>query len=223
MRVDRYTRYPRAILWLVREGELTVGETAVTLRVESFYLGKSPITNLQYEAYDPDHLRSPASCGDDDPVVDVDFDQASLYCNWYARLSGKPMRLPTEIEWEYACRGGTTTRCFYGDDPRDAEPYVWDAGNSGDKVGRLADKRPNPLGLLGMLGGVWEWTSAPAVPYPPLHRDDPCAPELEGARVLRGGSFRVQRERLGSDVRWPVLPDLRQDDVGFRIARSFRG
>jgi formylglycine-generating enzyme required for sulfatase activity len=150
---DSYTRYPRAILWLVAEGELAVdGET---FHVEPFYLSKRPVTNLQYEAFAPDHRRSPASPGDDDAAVDVDFAGAHGYCEWYAGVSRKPMRLPTEIEWEHACRAGA--------------------------------------GLVGMRGGVWEWTAE---------------------QVLRGGSSCTERRE--------VQPDLRADDVGFRVARTFR-
>ncbi|NIM01784.1 MAG: SUMF1/EgtB/PvdO family nonheme iron enzyme [Acidobacteria bacterium] len=155
MRQERYTDYPRAILWLVRGGEGTIGGDVVS--VEPFYLSKRPITNLQFEAFEPAFERCVHSPEDDDIAVGIDFERARGYCDWYARVSRKPMRLPTEIEWEYACRG------------------------------------PKAFGLLGMLGGVWEWTA-------------------EG--VLRGGN--------DCAVRRVADPTLRAEDVGFRVARSLR-
>ncbi len=226
MSQERYTHYPRAILWLVRGGEVRVGDPqadaqpAFMARVESFYLSKTPITNRQYEAFDPDRQRVPASAGDDDPAVGIAFRDACRYCEWYAGVSRKPIRLPTEIEWEYACRGGSAARCFYGDDPSGSDDHAWHVENSDGKLRPLGEKRPNPFGLLGMLGGVWEWTSSLHRPYP-LAQDGQDDLETPGRRVLRGGSFRQPRASLGCGVRLGAEPDLRRDDVGFRIARGF--
>ena len=195
MRDDSYTRYQRPILWLIRGGT-TVG----SVELSSFYLSKKPVTNVQFEAYEPGFCRSACSPGDDDPATGVGFDQACGYCAWYAGVSDKPMRLPSEAEWEFACRAGTTMRAFWGDD--DAETYVWDSVNAPDGPGRYETRRTNPNGLLVMLGGVWEWTAS---------------------RVLRGGSFRDHRDALHSGLRRIESPDVRPDDAGFRLARSFRG
>lgn len=224
---DSYTRHPRTILWLVREGECTIGDDAVDrapafrVRVRSFYLGKRPITNRQYEAFAPDHLRADSSPGDDDPVVGVSFRDAATYCRWYAEISRKPIRLPTEIEWEYACRAGSTTRYFFGNDPMEGDAYLIDAANANGRTTGLASLKPNPFGLQGMLGGVWEWTASLHLPYPAQNDDGRNDPAAEGPRVLRGGSYRVTRDQLGSSVRRGADPDTRADDVGFRIARTF--
>jgi formylglycine-generating enzyme required for sulfatase activity len=200
---ENYTRYPRPILWLLREGELTFrgpdGKPGLTVGIPAFYISKTPVTNRQYEACDPGFVRLPVSSGGDDPAVGISYAQASDYCQWYARVARKEFRLPTEAEWEYACRGGTTSRYFFGTDATRADDYVWDSSNSGGRVRPPTDKKPNPFGLHGMLGGVWEWT---------------------GSRVLRGGSFRVHREQMGSGVRRAGDPAARLDDVGFRIVRS---
>ena len=76
-------------------------ESPFTAEVRPIYISKAPISNLQYEAHDPDFRRSPASPDDDGPATGISFLDARGYCEWYARVSRKPMRLPTEIEWEY--------------------------------------------------------------------------------------------------------------------------
>ena len=194
---DSYTRYPRPILWLLRGGEAFIGGEQI--HVDSFYLSKLPVSNRQYEAFDSGHRRPATSPGDDDPAVGIGFEDARGYCTWYARVARKPMRLPTEIEWEFACRAGAAARFFFGEDPDDAEPFVWDAANSEERVPPLGRKMPNPFGLYGMLGGVWEWTDSGA---------------------LRGGSFRSVRGDVGCADRLIDDSGARRDDAGFRIARS---
>ncbi len=227
--MDRYTRYPRAILWLVREGEITIGgeepesRPSFRARVDSFYLSKAPVTNEQYGAYAPDFERSPLSPGDRDPAVGLSYRDARGYCDWYARVSRKPMRLPTEIEWEYACRSGAATRYFWGADPAAAEDYVWDRRNSASHARAPEDKRPNPFGLLGMLGTVWEWTGSLFRPYPAEPGDGRDDPGARGPRVLRGGSFRLDREQLSCSLRRGADPAIPIEDAGFRVARGFRG
>ena len=221
---DSYTRYPRAILWLLREGTVEIGgdvadgHPAFQVRVQPFYISKTPISNAQFEAHDPDYRRAPASPDDDSPAVGVSFHQARRYCDWYSRLSRKPMRLPTEVEWEYACRGGEAGRGFHDDDPIDA--HVWDAGNSGGRLRPVQQKRGNGFGLHGMLGGVWEWTASLYLPYPVTAGDGRDDPDASGLRVLRGGSYRTLRAELGPGVRRGKSPDARDDDIGFRIVRS---
>ncbi len=195
---DNYTRYPRAILWLVRGGVATID--GAERPVEPFYLSKLPITNVQFEAYEAAFERDVSSPADDDAAVGVDFDRARGYCEWYAGVSRKPMRLPSEIEWEYACRAGASSRYFFGD-RADADRHVWHAGNSGEAIPPLREARPNSFGLHAMLGGVWEWTA-------------------EG--VLRGGSYRTPLDGIGCDVRRACAPGYRASDVGFRIARSLK-
>ncbi|MCP3981657.1 MAG: formylglycine-generating enzyme family protein [bacterium] len=189
--------------------------------VASFYLSKLPVTNLQYEAFAPDFARSPLSPGDDDPATGIRFGDAQNYCDWYAGVSRKPIRLPTEVEWEFACRAGSGARCFFGAEPDDAEPFVWDARNSGERIPPLRKKKPNAFGLQCMLGGVWEWTSSLYAAYPVVSGDGRDDLDSARDRVLRGGSFRVDRDTLSCSARRRADPDLRAEDVGFRIARSF--
>lgn len=204
----RYTHVPRTILWLMPgTADLAPAETGSELspEIEPFYLSKWPITNEQIEAFDPGHQRSELSPGDRDTALGVDFERAREYCRWYAEVSRKPMRLPTEVEWEHACRGGETTRYFWGDDPAPGDDYLYDADNWDGRLGAADRKKANGFGLYGMLGGVWEWTA-------------------EG--VLRGGSFRTPRAEISCNCRrGPGLGSVERgsfEDVGFRVARSLR-
>lgn len=221
---DYYTHYPRTILWLVPGGDATLGgpeadaQPIFQAEVEPFYLSKFPVTNEQFEAYAPNFERSPISTADRDPALGMSFDEATAYAQWYAEVSRKPMRLPTEIEWEYACRAGSAGRTFFADD-EDPDLYLWHGGNSGEVVPALDGKKSNGFGLFAMLGGVWEWTASPYAPYPLDPEGDAAA---EAPRVLRGGSFRTPRTEISCSLRRSARPDERFPDAGFRIARSMR-
>ena len=120
------------------------------------------------------------------PVVGVSWDEARAYCEWAGG------RLPTEAEWEYACRAGTTTEYSFGDDAELLEEYAWFDKNSGGQTQPVGAKKPNPWGLHDMHGNVWEWcqdwfdgdvlrTTSPT--------DDPPGPERGSSRVFRGGGW----------------------------------
>lgn len=205
---ERYTRYPRPILWLIPGSETGYG--GIASPVEPFYLSKLPVSNEQFEAFDPGYRRSELSVGDCDPAVGVSWQQAEGYCRWYAEVSRKPMRLPTEAEWEHACRAGSEHRFFFGEDPREADLYLWDAANSQGRLRPMDQKKANGFGLFGMLGGVWEWTAAPQQSPP------------GDSRVLRGGSFRTPREELSCASRRIALASEPVADAGFRITKSLR-
>lgn len=202
-----YAHVPRTILWLIPGGELLLGGRP--LRVEPFYLSKWPITNEQFEAFDPDHEPSARSPGDRDLATGVSWRQADAYCRWYAEVSRKPMRLPTRAEWLYACLGSSV--------PDEAPPWsatpdlierrCWHAGNSGGRVQHPERRDANDFGLHGMLGSLWEWVAAD-------EGDD-------DRRTLCGGSFGLKASELHCDLQKRESADF-ADDTGFRVARSFR-
>ena len=189
------------------------------IEIRSLYISKNPITNLEFEAFDSNHERGPASVGDDHPVTNVSFHQATAYARWYSEQSGKAFRLPTEAEWEFACRAGTTTRYFWGDSPPEGDRYLWDARTSDGCCRRVEAAPANNAGLHDMLGNVWEWTSSLHRPYPIQEGDGRDDVDAEGSRVVRGGSFRTDRTEIGSASRRSRDPNERSDDLGFRIAR----
>jgi formylglycine-generating enzyme required for sulfatase activity len=217
-----YTDYPRTILWLIPGGSVELdGET---FEIEPFYLSKWPITNEQLSAFDPAYQPAAISPGPRDVAVGGDWDQAHAYCEWYAEVSRKPMRLPSEVEWLHACRGR--------DGSRDEEAALARSpGQTGGLhgIGGLDARLPadfdriNGFGLHGMTGGVWEWVDGPPgeggdrTTGAAAGHDDPAV-----LRVLRGGSFRTAEAELSCRLRRVVERSLRADDVGFRIAKSLR-
>jgi sulfatase modifying factor 1 len=166
---------------------------------------------------------------DDDPVVNVSWNDADAFCKWLSNKEGKTYRLPTEAEWEYACRAGTTTPFHYGNSLSSTQanfdgnaPYKAPAGpfrNRGVKVGSFA---PNAFGLYDMHGNVWEWCLDwyDANYYRNSPVDDPKGPAAGTTHALRGGGF----YRTGSDCRAanrePYDRNARFDNTGFRVVRE---
>jgi formylglycine-generating enzyme required for sulfatase activity len=154
------------------------------------------------------------------PVINVNWKDAKAYCEWLARETGKPYRLPTEPEWEYACRAGTITRYAFGDSISKAKARYGLLAWSTVEVGRY---RPNLWGLFDMHGNVWEWVEDVYRSY----SEAPCdgSPQLEGkaqdTRVVRGGSFRcAESSLLRSYFRNTYKYMESEDDLGFRVAQT---
>src|SRR5581483_11557007 len=99
------------------------------------------------------------------PVICITHHAAMEYCRWLSYKTGKAYRLPTEAEWEWACRAGTTTAYSWGDDPKQAEDYAWFTDNSEDMTHPVGKKKPNPWGLYDMHGNVAEWCLDSYVTY----------------------------------------------------------
>jgi len=153
--------------------------------------------------------RQPKWSTDDTPVVNVTWDEAAAFC------SAAAGRLPTEIEWEYAARGGSNT-ARYGE----VNEIAWYAGNSEKRAHPVGLKRPNAFYLFDMLGNVWEWNADSFHPTPGLSQDEAAGEGSDGKRVLRGGSWKNQSRQIRASNRGRLLPDDREEDDGFRCARD---
>lgn len=222
MSLPTYTRYPRAILWLVRGSEFIARPSGAEFETEvgSFYISKHVITNEQYEAFRPQHVRLPTALADDAPAVGVTFDDAQAYCAWYSEISKKQFRLPTEMEWEYACAGGSRARYPWGKTAQGFEAYAWMLENAQDRCQPVGLLEANEPGLHDMLGNVWEWTASMDMPFPVRENDGREAPNTTAPRVIRGGGFRESVYDSSSGVRDVEAPGCARDDLGFRIVRS---
>ncbi len=175
---------------------------------------------------------------EDYPAISMTQHAARTYCQWLSAKTGRYYRLPTEAEWEYACRAGTTTAYSFGDDPADLEDHGWLFDNSDDAYQRVGQKKPNPWGLHDMHGNVSEWVLDQYVEAgygKPADEPDPLViPLTLYGRVVRGGSWEDDPEMLRSATRKASDPDWKQQDpqiprsiwyhtdargVGFRVVR----
>lgn len=213
--------------------------------VNTFYLGRTEVTAAQWQKFVDDtgyvtmaekghgglvrtgkgleykrdaHWKNPymAQTGNH-PVVLVDWHDARAFCKWLSDKTGRPYRLPTEAEWEFACRGGTTGD-YYGN----LDSIAWYEYNSGGGTHRVGEKQPNAYGLYDMPGNVWEWCGdrydKNYYSYSP--EVDPKGPSTGKHRVSRGGSWCSKPPRVRVSFRKHDPPGFRFYRLGFRVARS---
>ncbi len=181
---------------------------------------------------------------DDYPAICMTQHAAKMYCKWLSEKTGHYYRLPTEAEWEYACRAGTTTAYSFGDDPDKLEEHGWFYDNSDEAYHKVGQKKPNPWGLYDMHGNVSEWVldGYSENAYAKLAKKQPAAspyavPTGLYPRIVRGGSWDDDPEGLRSAARFSSNEDWKIQDpqipksiwyhtdathVGFRIVRSLK-
>jgi formylglycine-generating enzyme required for sulfatase activity len=242
------------------------------VRIEPFWMGKTEVTWDEYDTFrlsldiqrrdlaqrEADEVDEAADAvtrptreytdmtfgmgHDGFPAICMTQLAAKQYCEWLSAKTGQYYRLPTEAEWEYACRAGTTTAYSFGDDPAELEDYAWYYDNAEDTYQKVGQKKPNPWGLYDMHGNVAEWTLDRYDPefYSQFGGDQPaefpvCIPQGdEYPRIVRGGSWYDDPDLLRSAARvastkdWkirdPQLPQSKwyltdADFVGFRVIR----
>ena len=180
---------------------------------------------------------------DSTPAICMTQLAAKMYCKWLSAKTGYYYRLPTEAEWEYACRAGTKTAFSFGDDPADLDDYGWHYGNSDDKYHKVGQKKPNPWGLYDMHGNVAEWvldqyTQDGYAQFAGKSLKNPIlTPKKIDPRTVRGGSWFDDADRArsaartGSSLDWkaqdPQIPQsvwylTDAEWVGFRVVRPLR-
>jgi formylglycine-generating enzyme required for sulfatase activity len=195
----------------------------VTL-TKDFYLGKYPVTQAQWQAImgnNPSHFKGDASC----PVEHVSWDDCQAFIQKLNSPSGKRIyRLPTEAEWEYACRAGSSSTYCYGDDESRLGEYAWYGSKSGNTTHGVGQKKPNAWGLYDMHGNVWEWCQDWHGDYLSGSAIDPKGPSSGQDRVLRGGSWVDSAKNTCAANRNRYTPGNRRyfngRSHGFRLARA---
>ncbi|NOS88745.1 MAG: SUMF1/EgtB/PvdO family nonheme iron enzyme [Methylococcaceae bacterium] len=193
---------------------------------QPFYLGKYPVTFDEYALY---VLATQGQLPNDKgwgrgkrPVINVSWQDAADYAAWLSAQTGKTYRLPTEAEWEYACRAGTDSRFYWGDSEQQTTDYAWFRDNADGKSHPVGEKRPNAWGLYDMAGNVWEWVKdAYAENYQQAPVDGTAfEPPNCAARVMRGGTWIYEPFYLRSALRIGYFPSQRDDYLGFRLAQD---
>jgi formylglycine-generating enzyme required for sulfatase activity/tetratricopeptide (TPR) repeat protein len=199
---------------------------------EPFYLGACQVTRDEYQrVLGPDGVDAPPEGQDwrQLPVEHVSWEDAVAFCRKLSVLPGerkhhRTYRLPTEAEWEYACRAGSTSNWFFGDDPSDLAVYAWSDRDSADGMNHpihpVGTKEPNPWGLFDMHGNVWEWCSDwyDSDYYKKSPRTDPQGPRRKSTwRVLRGGAAYCDPDKCRCDERRYGDPTFRDSYCGFRV------
>ncbi len=192
------------------------------VKINSFAIGKYPVTQAQYQAvmgYNPSKFPN----NPQNPVERISWNHAQAFCKKLSQITGKTYRLPTEAEWEYACRAGTTTRFYFGDDANQLGDYAWYDGNSQHTTHPVGQKKPNAFGLYDMHGNVWEWCEDN------WHDNYIGAPKDGSAwfinndnrshpKRLRGGSWSNDPNFCRSAYRNGDFPDYDSLIIGFRVA-----
>ncbi len=209
--------------------------------VSSFYIDKRLVTQEQYRRLmgaNPSRWK-----GDKNPVEQLRWSEAAEFCNKRSQLEGlQPCydlktrdcnfeadgyRLPTEAEWEYACRAGTATAYFFGDNPSKLGDYAWFDKNASGRPQAVGQKRPNPWGLYDVCGNVWEWCNDfyKVDYYQESPQQDPKGPKTGETKVVRGGAWRFSAESCRSGYRYNENPGSADacfgyDVYGFRCVRK---
>jgi len=164
-----------------------------------FYMGVYEVTQEQYERVmgkNPSKFK-----GATNPVESVSSFDGEEFCKKLSEKTGRTVRLPTEAEWEYACRAGTQTHFSFGDAETDLGDYGWYRENSNNTTHPVGQKKPNPWGLYDMHGNVWEWCWDWYGNYPAEPVTDPQGPASSPSRVLRSGAYDYPADRCGSHDR----------------------
>ncbi|MBT3202236.1 MAG: SUMF1/EgtB/PvdO family nonheme iron enzyme [Phycisphaerales bacterium] len=184
---------------------------------KTFYMGITEVTQEQYERVmgkNPSKFKGPQN-----PVECVSWNNATAFCRALSKKTGRTVRLPTEAQWEYACRAGTTTRFSFGDNDRELSAYGWCSANSAGETHQVGQKKPNKWGLYDMHGNVWEWCLDYYEWNFYARRRNVNPENIIAAKyhILRGGSRISTPINCRAALRNKYPPGSRNNNLGFRV------
>ncbi|MEQ1861716.1 MAG: SUMF1/EgtB/PvdO family nonheme iron enzyme [Chthoniobacteraceae bacterium] len=248
VRAQEREKYPNftnligADLFLVASGVFAMGSRAsdaqpneqpvTTVAVSCYFMARHPVTNAQYERFDPSHAAKRAPWANDrHPVIHVTALEAERFCEWLSRLESRRYRLPTEAEWEYAARG-LDGRSYPWGDNLDAghyanfadacctlpwrDPRIDDGWAQSSPVGAYP-KGASPFGIEDLAGNVFEWCLDYFEPYKGRDIQNPRSTRKTDRRIYRGGGWKSRASSLRATARAFNNPSYASNDVGFRI------
>lgn len=182
---------------------------------EPFYFGVCEVTQAQWTAVmgaNPSRFKGEAL-----PVENVDWDDCQRFMASLGRITRRVFRLPSEAQWEYACRAGTSDRWYFGNDETKLPSVAWEVTTAGGCTHEVATRSANPWGLYDLYGNVWEWCSDYyASHYPAGEVTNPTGPDFGAARVLRGGGWGDDSTQMRSGYRNSMGPDQHNAGTGLR-------
>ncbi|MCP4702648.1 MAG: SUMF1/EgtB/PvdO family nonheme iron enzyme [Gammaproteobacteria bacterium] len=209
-------------------GTFRMGDTQAKpvheVTLDAFSIGRYPVSFDDYEQFcTATGYEKPGDRGwgrSLRPVINVSWADAAAYCEWLSERTGAKYRLPTEAEWEYACRAGSETTYFFGDDEKRLGDYAWYSENSERKTHPVGEKSANAWGLHELYGNAWEWVHDWHVGYLREAQTNPTGPERGSNRVVRGGGWGSTARYCRSAMRIRYGPGIRVFYLGFRLART---
>ena len=189
-----------------------------SVTLSGYYIGKTEVTQVLWEAVmgiNPSRFK-----GDYLPVENVSWDDCQEFIRKLNSMTGQNFRLPTEAEWEFACRGGNNSRGYKYSGSNNLGSVAWYDGNSGNKTHPVGTKAPNELGIYDMSGNVWEWCADWYGDYSSGAQTNPTGPYGGSNRVYRGGRWNYDVGRCRSSNRDFYYPWIRDIILGLRLALS---
>ncbi|MDD7095950.1 MAG: formylglycine-generating enzyme family protein [Sodaliphilus sp.] len=189
-----------------------------SVTLSGYYIGKTEVTQALWKAVmgiNPSRFK-----GDYLPVENVSWDDCQEFIRKLNSMTGQNFRLPTEAEWEFACRGGNNSRGYKYSGSNNLGSVAWYDGNSGNKTHPVGTKAPNELGIYDMSGNVWEWCADWYGDYSSGAQTNPTGPYGGSNRVYRGGSWNYDVGRCRSSNRDFYYPWIRDIILGLRLALS---
>ena len=182
---------------------------------QPFYMSATEVTQAQYAAVTGDQPPDPKEAAV--PATGVSWEGAVAFCRKLSEKTGKAVRLPTEAEWEYACRAGTQARFSFGDADGGLGDYAWYGANSGFGTHPAGQRKPSAWGLYDMHGNVGEWCADWFGPYPAGPVTDPQGPPSGKQRIVRGGSWYYPADGCRAANRIRFAPGEGFPCIGFRV------
>jgi len=194
-------------------------EVLHSVELSAFAMMTTEVTQAQWKAVmgeNPSEFK-----GADRPVEQVSWEDVQAFIQKLnKRDPGKGYRLPTEAEWEYACRAGSTGRWCFGEDESRLTDYAWYEANAGGTTHPVGQKQANAWGLYDMHGNVWEWCQDWDGDYPSGSVTNPTGASSGSSRVYRGGGWNYAAGGCRSAIRSSYDPSYRHFNLGFRLART---